>query len=122
MPNSFCLPGGVLPWHHADPGREVASPVKGSPVADGGHGCGRDQRTEAGDLAQTPAECILVADPLHLIRDRFNVDLHLLPLLPHALQQPAQARAQILLGIFHHSGEVLAEVYGICREADAAFE
>src|SRR6266568_9452176 len=44
-------PGGVLPWHHANPGGEVASPAKGSPVADGGHGCGGDQRTETGDLA-----------------------------------------------------------------------
>src|SRR5260370_33792868 len=33
-------PGGVLPWHEAEPCREVASPAKGSPVTDGGHCCG----------------------------------------------------------------------------------
>ena len=48
-------PGGVLPWHHANPGREVTSPAKSSSVADGGHGCGGDQRAEAGNLAQPPA-------------------------------------------------------------------
>ena len=45
-------PGGVLPWHDADPCREAASPAKGSPVTDGGHCCGRDQRAEAADLAK----------------------------------------------------------------------
>src|SRR4029077_6837322 len=44
-------PGGVLPWHHANPSREVASAAKRSSVADGGHGGGGDQRAEAGDLA-----------------------------------------------------------------------
>jgi hypothetical protein len=29
--------------------------------------------------------------------------------LPQALQQPAQARAQVLLGIFNYLGKVLAE-------------
>src|SRR5271157_1861246 len=48
-------PGGVLPWHHAHPGREVTSPAKSSPIADGGHGCSGDQRAKAGDLAQPPA-------------------------------------------------------------------
>ena len=33
-------PGGVLPWHDANPGREVASPPKRSSITDGGHGCG----------------------------------------------------------------------------------
>src|SRR6201993_1212449 len=36
-------PGGVLPRHDANPGREVASAAEGSPVADGGHSCCGDQ-------------------------------------------------------------------------------
>ena len=67
-----------------------------------------NQRAEAGDLAQTPAKCVLFADAFDLVRDRLDVDLHLLPLLPQALQQPAQARAQVLFGIFHHSGKAFA--------------
>src|SRR5437773_9756735 len=90
-------PGGVLPWHHANPGGEVTSPTKRSSVADGGHGGGGDQRAKTGNLAQPPATRIVVTDALDLVCDRLNVYLRLLPLLPEPVQQPAQPRAQVLL-------------------------
>src|SRR6266567_5661529 len=97
-------PGGVLPWHHANPGREVTSPAEGSSVTDGGHGCGGDQRAKAGNLAQPPATRIVVTNALDLVGDCLNVYLRLLPLLPQPIQQPAQKGAQVLLGIFNHCG------------------
>src|SRR6202035_4669291 len=95
-------PGGVLPWHHANPGREVTSPAKSSSVADGGHGCGGDQWAKTGNLAQPPATRIVATNALDLVCDRLNVYLHLLPLLPQPIQQPAQARGQVLLGTFNN--------------------
>ena len=89
-------PGRVLPWHAANPGGKVAPSPKGSAVSNGGHGCSRDQWAKARDLAQTPAESILLTDALNLIGDRLDVALQLLPLLPQALQQPAQTQAQHL--------------------------
>ena len=41
---------------------------------------------EAGDLAQTPAKRVLFADGFDLVRDRLQIDFHLLPLLPQAFQ------------------------------------
>ncbi len=42
--------GRVLPWHDTNPSCEIAPSAEGCPVTDGGHGCSRDQRAEAGDL------------------------------------------------------------------------
>ena len=92
----------TIPWHDRDPSREVASSAKGCPVADGRHGSGGDRRAEAGDLAQTPAARFFVADALALVGKGFDIDLHLLPLLPQALEQPAHSWAQLLLGIFQN--------------------
>src|SRR5579864_6189050 len=72
--------GGVLPRYDTKPSCEVPSSAKGRAIADGSHGCGRDQRAEAGDLAKTPAKCILIADTLDRLCDRLNINLHLLPL------------------------------------------
>jgi len=103
-------PGRVLPWHHPNPGREVAPATKSRPVAGRRHSGGGDQRTEAGDLAELPAARIFVTDAFNLLGDRLDVGLDLLPLLPHAIQQPAQTRAQVLLGVFDDRGQVLAQV------------
>jgi len=114
--------GGVLSRYDAQPSREVASPPKRRAIADGSHGCGRDQRAEAGNLAKTPAQRILLPDALDRLGDRLNINLHLLPLLPQTIQQPAQARAQVLLSIFDNRGQVLAQVDGPRREREAAFQ
>src|SRR6516225_640372 len=98
---------GILPWHDTDPSSEISSPAKGCPVADGGHCGGRDQRAKAGDLTQSPAEHILVADALDLVRDCLDVTVQLLPLLPQALEQPTHARVQVLFGIFNDRGQIL---------------
>jgi hypothetical protein len=42
--------GGVLPWHHANPGGKVTPAAKGSSITDGGHSRGRDQGAESGNL------------------------------------------------------------------------
>src|SRR5690348_3000544 len=39
-----------------------------------------------------------------------------------SLQEPAQTWAQVLLGIFHHRGKVLAQVNGLCREGNATLQ
>jgi hypothetical protein len=112
--------GRVLSGHHAHPSREVASTTKGGAVADGGHRGGRNQRAKAGDLPELPAARIFITDALNLVGDCLYVGLDLLPLLPHAIQQPAQARAQVLLGIFDDSGQVLAQMDGLSRKGNAA--
>ena len=48
--------------------------------------------------------------------------LNLFPLLPHAIQQPAQTRAQILFRISDDSGKALAQVDRLGRKRDAAFQ
>src|SRR4029077_5867066 len=88
-------PGGVLSGHHAHPGRKVAPATKGRAVADGGHSGGGDQRAEAWDLPELPTACIFITDAFNLVGDLLDLGLCLLPLLPHAIQQPAQARAQV---------------------------
>src|SRR5579864_3406366 len=113
---------GVLPWHDTQPSCEVTSPTKGCTVVNG-RGCGAgDQRPKAGNLAQSPAALILVADALNLVRNRLDVDLRLLPLLPEPIQQPAQTRGQVLLGIFHNAGQILAQVSGLCWKGDATLQ
>jgi hypothetical protein len=67
--------GGVLAGHDANPGCEVPPTAKGSPVADCGHRCSGDQRTKAGNLAQTPAKRVLFANAFDLVRDRLDVSL-----------------------------------------------
>src|SRR5215813_12628615 len=114
--------GGVLPGNDAQPGGKVAPAPKGSSVADGGYGGAGDQRTEAGNLVQPPAERILFADALDFLRDRLDVVVNLFPLQPQALQQPAQTRTQVLLGIFHHLRQLLAELSRPHREGHAAFQ
>ncbi len=97
-------PGGVLPRHHPHPGCEVASATKGRAVADGGHRGGGNKRAKAGDLPELPAACILITDACNLVADRLDLGLCLLPLLPQPIQQPAQVRTQVLLGIFNNGG------------------
>src|SRR5579872_447805 len=86
-------PGRVLPGHNPNPGREVPPATKGRAIADGGHGGGRDQRTEAGDLAELSAADVIITYAFNLVADRLHIGLDLFPLLPHAMQQPAQTRA-----------------------------
>src|SRR5439155_6502609 len=76
--------GGVLAGHDANPGCEVPPTAKGSPVADCGHGCRRDQRAEAGDLAQTPAKSVLFSVEFDVVRERLDFFLILLSILPVA--------------------------------------
>src|SRR5215831_6002320 len=114
--------GRVRSWHHANPSGKVTPPPKGCSVTDGGHGCGGDQGAETGNLLQSPAKRILFTDALDLVGDRLDVALHLLPLLPQVFEQPAQARAQVLLGIFYYCGQVLAEMDGFCREGDPTLQ
>jgi hypothetical protein len=95
-------PGGVLPRHHPNPGYEVPSATKGRSVADGGHRGGGGKRAKAGDLPELPAACILITDAFNLVGDRLDLGLCLLPLLPEPIQQPAQVRTQVLLGIFNN--------------------
>jgi hypothetical protein len=83
---------------------EVASATKGRAVADGGYRGGGDKRAKAGDLPELPAACILITDAFNLVGDRLDLGLCLLPLLPQPIQQPAQVRTQVLLGIFNHGG------------------
>ena len=123
MPYSFCLPPveccrGTTPT----PSREVAAATKSRAIADGRHGGRRNQRAEARDLPQLPAAGVIITYVLNLVGDRLDIGLDLLPLLPHAIQQPAQARAQILFGIFNESREVLPQVNGLSRKGDAAFQ
>jgi hypothetical protein len=59
---SFCLPPVEYCRHHGHPGREVAPAAKGSTIADGGHGGGRNPRAEAWDLAELPAARIFITD------------------------------------------------------------
>src|SRR5690348_16396211 len=121
MPNSFCLPPveycrGTTPTHAAKSRpRRNAAPL---PIAAGGG----DQRSKAGDPTQTLTALIFVTDALDFVRDGLDVDLGLLPLLPQPIQEPAQTWAQVLLGIFHHCAQVLAQVNGLCREGDAALQ
>src|SRR5215470_15986918 len=89
--------GGVLPGYDPQPGGEVASAPKGRSIADSGHSGAGDQRAEAGNLPQPPAERILFADALDFLRDCLDVVIHLFPLQPQALEQPAQTRTQVLL-------------------------
>src|SRR5262249_36441820 len=93
--------GRVLSRHHSHPRCEVAPATKSRAIADGGHRGSRDQGAEAGNLPQLPAAGVVITYVFNLVRDRLDVDLDLLPLLPHAIQQPAQTRAQILFGIFN---------------------
>src|SRR5215467_5300164 len=113
---------GVLPGYDAQPGGEVPSAPKGSSVADGGDSGGGDQRAEAGNLAQPPAECILFADALDFLGDCLDVVIHLFPLQPQALQQPAQTRTQVLFGIFDYLRQLLAELSRPHREGDAPIQ
>lgn len=69
------------------------------------HHGGGDQRSKAGNLAESLAALILGTNALNLLRDGRNVDLRLIPLLPQPIQQPAQTRGQVLLSIFHHGGQ-----------------
>ena len=91
-------------------------------VADGSHRGGRDKRAKAGDLPELPASCAFITNAFNLVGDRLDLGLCLLPLLPHAIQQPAQPRAQILFGIFDHNGQVLAQVNRLGRKGDTAFQ
>src|SRR5215472_8708959 len=105
MPYSFCLPPveccrGTTPTQAA----KSRPPTKSRAIADGGHSGGGDQRAEAWDLSESPAASVIITYTFNLVGDRPDVDLDLFPLLPHALQQPAQTRAQVSLGIFDHGG------------------
>src|SRR5262249_6214685 len=115
-------PGGVLSGHDAKPSCEVAAAAEGSAVTDSSHSCGGDQRAEAGDLTQTPAARVLIANSLDFVGNDFDLDLGRLPLLPQPIQQPAQTGTQVLFGVFNHGGQVLAELDGPCREDQAAFQ
>src|SRR6516162_4297148 len=66
---SLFASSGVLPGHDAHPCCEVAPSAKGGAVADGGHGCGGDQRPKTGNLTQTPAAHILITNALNRIGD-----------------------------------------------------
>src|SRR5215467_1928144 len=94
----------VLSRHHPNPSGEIATATKSRAIADGGHSGGGDQRAEAWDLSESPAAGVIITYTFNLVGDRPDVDLDLFPLLPHALQQPAQTRAQVSLGIFDHGG------------------
>jgi hypothetical protein len=108
-------PGGVLSGHNAHPRCKIASAAKGRSVANGDHGGGGDQRTEAWNLTELPAARILITDALNRMANRLHVALDLFPLLPQPIQQPAQPWARVLLGIFNNSGEVVAQVDGVGR-------
>src|SRR5215472_7252048 len=112
----------MLPGHHPDPGCEVSSAAKGCPVADSSNRRAGDQRAEAGNLPQAPAKRILTANALDLVGNGFDIDIQLLPLLPETLQQPAPAWSQIVLGIFQHQRQVLAELDRSGGEGNTAFQ
>jgi hypothetical protein len=114
--------GGVLSGHDPNPGRAVASATKGGAVADSRHSGGGDQRAEAWDLPELPAARIFITDVFNLVADRLPLGLDLLPLLPPAIQQPAPARAQVLVGLFDDSGQVLAQRDRLRRKGDAALQ
>src|SRR5512141_2210113 len=52
--------GRVLSWNQPQPGGKLASPAERCSVADCGHHGGRNQRADAGDLAQPHAGFVAV--------------------------------------------------------------
>ncbi len=105
MPNSFCLPPveycrGTTPTQAAKsrPRRKAAPLPMAATVAvetsGPKPGIWRSRRQRASSLLMCSISSVIALMCI----------LRLLPLLPQPIQQPAQARAQVLLGIFNHCG------------------
>src|SRR6266568_3084024 len=93
MPNSFCSPPveycrGTTPTQAAKsrPRRKAAPlPITATVAVE-------TSGPKPEIWRRRRAERILLADALDFICDRLQIGFHLLPLLPQALQQPAQTR------------------------------
>src|SRR5450759_8586 len=112
----------VLSWDQAEPGGELASFAESGAVADRRHRCGRHQRPHSRYLAQPPASCILAGDRVDLVADAFDIGVQTLPLLPEMIEQAAQARREVLIGIFQDRGHLLAQLRRPFGEGNAALQ
>jgi len=123
MPSRFCLPPvehcrGTTPTQAAKsrPRRKALPFPMAATVAVETSG------PEPGNLTALPAARVLITNALHLLRPRLDLNLGLLPFLPHSIQPPAQARGQVLLGIFDDCPKILAPMDGLGRKGDAMFQ
>src|SRR5262244_1431873 len=72
--------GGILPWHQAQPGRELAPTAEAARFYHrGGEGCG-DDRADARNARQALADGVALVPGHELLLDRRNRRLQLLNL------------------------------------------